>query len=322
MTVNKLFKDTVVIRDIQEFLVFLSLTYNWSTFYWAVLLQISVEVGELGWWITYKKKIYHKSSLYYDIFSSLVSKYRFFYDLNLNLFSKKHAYYLTLNALLKPITRYKPYIINSVYNNTLKMPYKNSLFFGKSIFFKQLLPKITTWLGFAFVFEILMLRFQQPISRFLFGEVGSDFHIPFFIRLKFFKDVFSEFTWLTTYTYFSTRYSLDHFLWSILFSVKNQIISKSFYFRKFRDNWFLSILKNKIQNYTTYLPEKRWSIITFFISCCYIIYKNFVYSILLILFLCFVGILTFITLLAFCYLILKIVFHFFINIFFILLRIK
>lgn len=320
-TKKYLLNDFILLRDIQEILVFAKFFYGFSVFYWAWVIQISIEIGDLGWWLVYKRKSHFKSFSNIDVFSKINfwknrSKTFFLYDSKLNDFSSTHFYYLTFSYITKNITKYKPYIVNTFYTSNTMNFFKNTFFFKKRVLFTNFFRLFLSRIGFAFVFEILLQRFQHPVTQFIFGNVSSDHHWPVSLRLKYLKDFFTEFTWLVSYTYQSNMHSLDDFVWQSILNLRKYLANKRYYFTKFRQNWFLSLLQRMPGTFSDFLPRYRWTIKNLVFSvvvfCCYF---WFFLCLCVFMLICSIVIVHFFFICT-CYFMIRMMFRWFKNIFF------
>lgn len=196
-------------RDLQEVVVFISIVYEFSSFYWAYIQKLSIEVGELGWWLSYydrkkekKRQTFSKNVGFYQYIKEPLKYFPQRWRLgsrsgisknNTNFYSRKHSYYLHINKSFSAIQRYRPYIINKMYVEKAQSVFRKTSFVSRFFNFKPFFKRVASLLGLSFLFEILFLRFQQPISSFLFGDKNKIFPAHVLVRLKFFKDFFSEF---------------------------------------------------------------------------------------------------------------------------------
>lgn len=261
------FKKYKSLRDLQELMLFIRLFYNFTMMYWAWVIMLSIEVGDLGWWLNYNKnniKISRKKFMNFDIiFTSRSKVSSFLKDAQIQRHTTFHSYYLTLHHFLQSVMRYKPYVINSIFYGSSKNFFKNSFFFKKKRIDFNIMKFITTQIGFAFIFEVLLQRFQHPVTKFIFGNLKQDFHLPTSMRLKFFRDFFTEFTWLISYTYTSMKFGVDEFVMRFVAVFMGYIRSQNFYYKKFRKGWFSSILKRSNWLFSSTLPKYRWSYLNF-----------------------------------------------------------
>lgn len=277
------------VRDLQEMAVFVKFFYNFSIFYWAWVMQISMEFGDLGWWLNYSK--YRKTSLDSNkkrkdwlVKSSSLSSSSWNRNEITSRNSVLHFYYLTLNFFLQNITRYKPYIINSFYLNKPVNNFKKSWFFKRKVFAIQFIRRIGHWLGFSFLFEIMLQRFHHPINSLIFGRWSENLHWPSIVRLKYFKDFFTEFTWLIRYTYTNVSLSVDTFIGRFVNVFVEHYRSRLFYYAEFRDLWFFSILRKPSQFLFLYFPKFRWNFFKLLSTCVVFMFFSFLYVILFLVF--------------------------------------
>lgn len=197
---NLFFKKSLLmdwkIRDLQELLVFINKNYNFLTFYWSTVLQISADYGDFGWWLPYSDVSLRKTS------NKLFLNWRVLFETQLNVYNylkkqtknyiekryhKDHSYYFSLNKITKPLLRKKPFLNDYIYmpkvEQQIKWKYKDF----------YLLYKVCQWLGLSFIFETLHQRFKIPISQFFFSHnsiYNQNINLFLFARLQKFKDTF------------------------------------------------------------------------------------------------------------------------------------
>lgn len=263
-------------RDLQELMVFISVVYDFSAFYWAYIQKLSIEVGDLGWWLSYykKKKEAFQHTLKNTVNFSLISKQtleqrkKSSYNQNKlsRFFSKKHPYYLTLNNSFFGIKRYRAYIVNSFYVEKMKVLFKDSPWFSRFRWSENFLKRIGSFLGFSFLFEILFLRFQQPISSFLFGDKNKSLPLHVLARLKYFKDFFMEFNWLVNFTYDSKMFGFDHFFVRLVSKVLPKWESLNTFYKQSRSRWFFKVFGNFAPRVLDILPKFRWNYFQFLLD--------------------------------------------------------
>lgn len=285
--------DFNIERDLQELVVFVSVIYEFSAFYWAYIQKLSIEVGDLGWWLSYynRKKISFQHALKQTTNFSKISKNSLkhlkkpSFNKPSRFFSKKHSYYLTLNNSFAGIKRYRAYIINSFYIEKAKVLFKEVSWFSHYRWVGNLLKRLGSFLGLSFLFEILFLRFQQPISSLLFGDKEKFFPLHVLSRLKYFKDFFIEFNWLVKFTYDSKSFGFDHFLLRIFSKFFPKWNLKDSYYTKYRSRWFSKIFVNLKPRVVDIFPKFRWNYFKIFIDCINFFFVSCCFSFFFILFL-------------------------------------
>lgn len=238
-TKNKLesFVDLdITIRDFQELLVFINKNYNFITFYWSTVLQISIDYGDFGWWLPYTDKKYMTARYGINFIlkqwrilsirdfkiNKLIKKKKSMW-LEEKKFHKKHTYFFALNKITKPLLRKKAFVNDYIYNSKTK-----------SNFLLNYISRFYNFFGLSFLFEIMFQRFKTPISQFFFlQKKGQDLFL--LTRLQKMKDTFSHLKWHNSWLRDTTQILvLDEFgknLWNY-FQTKYQSKKKYFLRRK------------------------------------------------------------------------------------------
>lgn len=268
---NFFYKIDLDIRDMQELLVFINKNYTFLTFYWATVLQISIDYGDFGWWLPYKKgsirtSFFFLKNQWHTLFITSRKRSKHYYEFIERRFHKNHFYFFALNKVTKALLRKKSFLNDSLYmsDNNLKFNWKDKDFF--------FIYKAFDWLGISFIFETMHQRFKTPISQFFFSRnslYNQNINIYLLARLQKYKDTFFHIQWHLLHLRDNTKtLVLDNF----------GVLWRTDYFTKFLNlqKFFDSKIKTKFllnKNLTTsFSITKNINIKTFFKLLSYIVY--------------------------------------------------
>ena len=246
------------IRDFQELLVFINKNYNFITFYWSMVLQISIDYGDFGWWLPYSSKILQNSITetvnkwrVFSIQSFKSNKFenkRLWKTLDEQRFHKKHSYYFSLNKITKPLLRQKAFLNDNIFHSSFTPNRKKFKWFQRFFFF---ISKLYSLLGVSFFFEIMYQRFKTPISQFFFSYESSynkSNNLFLLLRLNKIKDTLGHLKWHLWHLRDTTKtFVLDDFGLNLWKYITNKYITKNQYFNKANSSLFYPLTRSKNQ---------------------------------------------------------------------------